>query len=140
MLLLLMPHLKILVSAINSENVWLPILGLIQCFFTWNYLKVVKLFLGNCMDTFLNMLNLRNSACCSLDRLSSPSCFDVFSRDEESKRNNLVLLRFLIIARLYAISVKYYTKPTPFNGEKEFLYRLKIFTWLLFTFHSSYPN
>lgn len=62
------------------------------------------------MDTFLNMLCLSSIACYSLDSLSSPNCFDVSSRDEESKRNNLVLLRFLIIARLDAISVKHCTK------------------------------
>lgn len=92
------------------------------------------------MDTFLNMLNLSSTACYSLDRLSSPSRFDVFSGDEESKRNNLVLLRFLIIARLDAISVKHYAKPIPFNRGKEFLYSLKIFTGLLFACHGSHTN
>lgn len=92
------------------------------------------------MDTFLNMLNLSSIACYSLDRLPSPSRFDVFSRDKENKRNNLVQLRFFIIARLDAISVQHYAKTTTFNRGKEFLYSLKIFTGWLFACHCSCTN
>lgn len=91
------------------------------------------------MDTFLNMLTLNSITHHSPDRLS-PSCFDVFSRDEESKRNNPVPLRFLIISRLAAISVKHYAKTIPFSRGKEFLYSLKIFIGLVFACHSFHTN
>lgn len=70
------------------------------------------------MDTFVNMLILNTIAHHSTDRLS-PKHFDVFSRDEESRRNNPVPLRFLIIARLAAISVKHYAKTIPFSVEEK---------------------
>lgn len=141
LLLLLLLDLKVLVTAIKREHLLVPLLALFQCFLTWLLFEINQrsCLVRNCMATFLTMLNLSGTACCSLDRLFSPTRFDVFSRDEESKRNNL-LLGFLIIAGLAAISGQHCTKTVPFNRRKEFHCSLKVFTSLLFACHSSHTN